>query len=93
MSEQLPRHDGARRAAEGSRPHDLGTPAVLHATVDGQAWERHCESAADAMLLAAEMLHRKEGIPDRIVFPDGTDIGPVAIRQEYERMVATGKLA
>jgi hypothetical protein len=44
------------------------------------------------MQLAAEMLHRREGIPERIVFPDGTDIGPVAIRQEFERMAAAGKL-
>ena len=92
MGEQLPRHDGARRAAEGSRPHDLTTPAVLHATVDGAPWERPCESAAAAMQLAAEMLHRREGTPERIVFPDGTDIGPVAIRQEFERMSAAGKL-
>jgi hypothetical protein len=92
MSELSPRFDSGERAAEGSRRHDLGAPAVLQGTRHGKEFEQVCDSAAGALTLATEMLHRREGMPVRIVFADGVDIGPVAIRQEYERLAASGRI-
>ena len=90
MTEQLPRHDQARREADGSEPHDMRAPARLIASRDGKAVEVACESAARAMQLAMAMLHHSDGVPDRIILADGSEIGTVAIRQEYERTLALG---
>jgi hypothetical protein len=90
MTEQLPRHDQARREADGSEPHDMHAPARLIASRDGKDIEIACESAARAMQLALAMLHHSDGIPDRIILEDGSEIGTVAIRQEYERALALG---
>jgi hypothetical protein len=90
MTEQLPRHDQARREADGSEPHDMRAPARLVASRGGAEMEIACESAAQAMQLAMTMIHRAEGVPDRIILEDGSEIGTVAIRQEYERTLALG---
>ncbi|MGE5925819.1 MAG: hypothetical protein ACM357_00580 [Gemmatimonadota bacterium] len=90
MTEQLPRHDQARREADGSEPHDMRAPARLLASRGGADIEIACDSAAGAMQLAMAMLHHSDGIPDRIVLEDGSEIGAVAIRQEYERTLALG---
>ncbi|HEU4828944.1 MAG TPA: hypothetical protein VFT04_07095 [Gemmatimonadales bacterium] len=90
MTEQLPRHDQARREADGSEPHDMQAPARLIASRGGSGIEIECESAARAMQLAMAMLHHSDGVPDRIVLGDGSEIGTVAIRQEYERTLALG---
>jgi hypothetical protein len=90
MTEQLPRHDQARREADGSEPHDMRAPARLIASREGKDIEIACESAARAMQLAMAMLHHSDGIPDRIILEDGSEIGTVAIRQEYERTLALG---
>ena len=90
MTEQLPRHDQAKREADGSEPHDMRAPARLLASRGGTDIEIPCESAARAMHLAMAMLHRSDGVPDRIVLDDGSEIGAVAIRQEYERTLALG---
>lgn len=90
MTEQLPRHDQARREADGSEPHDMRAPARLLASRGGADIEITCDSAAGAMQLAMAMLHHSDGIPDRIVLDDGSEIGAVAIRQEYERTLALG---
>jgi hypothetical protein len=90
VTEQLPRHDQARRDADGSEPHDMKAPARLLASRDGKTIDVHCESAAKAMQLAIAMLHHSDGLPDRIVLDDGSEIGAVAIRQEYERTLALG---
>ena len=90
MTEQLPRHDQARREADGSEPHDMDAPARLVATQDGARVELPCESAAAAMRIAMRMLHQGGGVPDRIVLQDGSEIGTVAIRQEYERTLTLG---
>ncbi len=90
MTEQLPRHDQARRDADGSEPHDMRAPARLLASRGGADIEIACDSAAGAMQLAMAMLHHSDGIPDRIVLEDGSEIGAVAIRQEYERTLALG---
>lgn len=91
MTEQLPRHDQGMRNADGSAAHDMRAPAVLHFTREGRHEGLSCGSAADAMLLAMEMHHRHDAVPDRIVLADGAEIGAVAIRQEYERMLALGQ--
>ena len=85
MTEQLPRHDQARRDADGSEPHDMRAPARLLASRGSTDIEIPCDSAARAMQLAMAMLHHSDGIPDRI--------GTVAIRQEYERTLALGGFA
>ncbi len=93
MPEQLPRHDQARRDADGSEPHDMRAPARLLASRGSTDIEIPCDSAARAMQLAMAMLHHSDGIPDRIVLDDGSEIGAVAIRQEYERTLALGGFA
>ena len=70
MTEQLPRHDQARREADGSEPHDMRAPARLIASREGKSIEIACESAARAMQLAMAMLHHSDGIPDRIILDD-----------------------
>lgn len=90
MTEQLPRHDQARREADGSEPHDMRAPARLIASRGGGDIEIACDSAARAMHLAMAMIHHSDGVPDRIILEDGSEIGAVAIRQEYERTLALG---
>lgn len=92
MAEQLPRFDKGERDDQRPRATHADDPAVLHALREGKPWERACATGEEAMLLATRMIHRDEGVPERIVFQDGTDIGPVAIRQEYERRKALGTL-
>ena len=90
MTEQLPRHDQGMREADGTKPHDMGAPAHLFLLQASEVVVIPCESAAQAMQLAMAAIHRSEGIPDRIVLADGSEIGTVAIRQEYERTLALG---
>jgi hypothetical protein len=90
MTEQLPRHDQAMREADGSEPHDMRAPARLFVLQAAEVVEIPCESAAQAMQVAMGVIHRAEGVPDRIELADGSEIGTVAIRQEYERTLALG---
>lgn len=92
MGEQLPRFDRGERDEQRPRATHADDPAVLHALREGKPWECACGTGEDAMVLATHMIDRDEGVPERIVFRDGTDIGPLAIRQEYERRKALGTL-
>ena len=92
MAEQLPRFDKGERDEQRPRTTHADEPAVLHALREGKPWECTCGTGEEAMVLATRMIDRDEGVPERIVFQDGTDIGSLAIRQEYERRKAVGRL-
>ena len=92
MAEQIPRFDRGERDEQRPPTSKADDPAVLHALREGKPWECPCGTGEEAMQVAVLMIHRDEGVPERIVFPDGTDIGPLAIRQEYERRKAIGTL-
>lgn len=92
MTEQRPRFDKGERDEQRPRETHADDPAVLYALREGKPWERACSTGEEAMLLATRMIDRDEGVPERIVFQDGRDIGSLAIRQEYERRKALGTL-
>jgi len=92
VAEQLPRFDKGERDEQRPRATHADDPAVLYALREGKPWERQCATGEEAMLLATRMIDRDDGVPERIVFQDGTDIGSLAIRQEYERRKAIGTL-